>query len=66
MLRCRLWGRREVSLKFKMKVFNDVVLPVLLYGATAWALTRTEERRQDALEMGILRSYPGVRTDDFV
>ena len=66
MLRPRLWGRRDVSLKVKMKVFNAVVLPVLLYGATAWALTRTEEKRLDAFEMGMLRSITGVRWDDYV
>ena len=61
-----MWGRREISLKIKMKVFNAIVIPVLLYGATAWALTRTEERRLDAFEMGMLRSILGVRWDDFV
>ena len=66
MLRRRLWGRREISLKVKMKIFNAVVLPVLMYGATSWALTRTEERRLDAFEMGMLRSIVGVRWDDFV
>ena len=40
--------------------------PVLLYGATAWALTKTEERRLDAFEMGMLRSILGVRWDDFM
>ena len=35
MLRRRLWGRREVSLKVKMKIFNAVVLPVLMYGPTS-------------------------------
>ena len=65
-LRRRLWGRREVSLKVKMKVFNAIVLPVLLYGATAWALTRTEEKRLDAFEMRMLRSIAGVRWEDMV
>ena len=66
MLRPRMWGRTEISLKVKMKVFNAIVLPVLMYGATAWALTRTEEIRLDAFEMGMLRSIVGVRWDDFV
>ena len=65
-LRKRMWGRREISLKVKMKVFNALVIPVLLYGATAWALTKTEERRLDAFEMGMLRSILGVRWDDFI
>ena len=53
-------GGREISLKFKMKFFNVIVIPVLLYGATVWALTRTEGRRLDAFEMGMLRSILGV------
>ena len=65
-LRRRLWGRREVSLKVKMKVFNATVLPVLLYGATTWPLTQTEERRLDAFEMRMLRNIAGVRWEDMV
>ena len=49
-----------------MKVFNAIVLPVLLYRATARALTKTGERRLDALEIGILRNIAGVSWDDFV
>ena len=65
-LRRRLWKRGEISLRVKMKIFNAIVIPVLLYGASAWALTRTEENRLDSLEMGMLRSIAGVRWDDFV
>ena len=65
-LRRRLWKRGEISLRVKMKIFNAIVIPVLLYGASAWALTRTEETRLDSLEMGMLRSIAGVRWDDFV
>ena len=65
-LKRRLWGRRDVSLKVKMKVFNAVVLLVLLYGATAWALTRTEEKRLDSVQMKIMRSIIGVRGEDYV
>ena len=57
--------RREKSLKLKMKVFNDIMIAVLRYGATAWALTRTEERRLDVFEMGMLRSILVVRWEDF-
>ena len=66
MLRRRLWGRREVSLKVKMKSFSAVVLPVLMNGTTSWVLTRTEEKRLDVFKMGMLRSRVGVRWDDFV
>ena len=58
--------RKENSLKIQMKIFNAIVIPVLLYGAIVRALTRTEERRLNAFEMSMLRSILGVRWDDFV
>ena len=60
-LKRRLWGRRDVSLKVKMKIFSAVVLPVLLYGASKWALTHTDERKLDAFEMRMLRNIMGLR-----
>ena len=57
MLRRRLWGRSEKSLKVKMKISNTVVLPLQCF---------TEERRLDAFEMGMLRSNAGVRRRDFI
>ena len=62
----RLWGRREVSQKVKMKVFNAMVLPVLSYAASTWAMTRTEERKLDALEMRMIRTIMGIRWTDRV
>jgi hypothetical protein len=62
----KLWRRREVSTKVKMRIFNAVILPVMLYGATAWTLTQKEERRLDAWEMKLLRRMLNIRWDDFV
>ena len=61
MLRQKIWGRREISLKIKIKIFNAFVLPVLLYDATVWTLTVAEERRLDAFEMCIMKSIAGIR-----
>ena len=55
-----------MSLKVKMKIFNAIVLSVLMYGATSWALTRTEERRLDTFEMYMLKNIVRVRWDNFV
>ena len=66
MLRRRLWGRREISLKVKTKIFNAVVLPVLFYCATAWALPKTWERRLDAFQIGMLGIITRVRWDNFI
>ena len=61
-----LWGRRDMSVKVKMKIFTTVALPLLLYGTSTWALTRTEQRRLDTFEMRMLRNITGVRWDHFV
>ena len=66
MLKRRLWGRWEVSFNVQMKTFNGVLRPVLLYGATAWAQTGTEDKRLDAFEMYRLRTIAGVRWDNFL
>ena len=65
MLRRSLWDMREVSFKVKIKIFNVVVLPMLLLGATASALTRTEVGRLDAFQMGMLRTIADDRWDEF-
>ena len=49
----RLWGRREVSLKVKMKIINAVVMPLLTYAASTWAMTRSEENKMETLKMVI-------------
>ena len=59
----RQLGRRAISSKVKMKIFNDVVLCVLLYGATEWAITRTEAKRLAASNMGKLRTIADLSLD---
>ena len=63
MLRRRIWGRKEVRLKVKMKTINAIVLTVLLYGTTAWSLTRTEDKRLESFEIGMLRSIAGIKSE---
>jgi hypothetical protein len=46
-----------------MRIFNAIVVPILMYGSSSWALTRTEEKRLDSFEM---RRITGFRWNDFV
>ena len=59
-LKRKLFGKRDVSLRVKMKVFKCVVIPVLLCGTTAWVLSRA------AYKMRMLRNNVGAGWDDFV
>ena len=47
-------------MKVKIKIFDPIVIPVQLYGATAWPKNK-EKNKIDAFEKGVLRSRLGVR-----
>ena len=49
-----------------MKVFNALVIPMLSYAASTWAMTRTEEKKLDAMEMKMLRTILNIRWSDRV
>ena len=59
------WGKwREVSgvvcdrkmpIKLKIKIYNSVIRPVLMYGSETWALRRKEEAKLERTEMRMLR-----------
>ncbi|KAK6962103.1 hypothetical protein BgiMline_032176 [Biomphalaria glabrata] len=40
------WGSREISTTTKIKLFNTVVKPTLLYGAETWRTTITTMKKQ--------------------
>lgn len=43
-----------------MKLYKSVALPILLYGAETWTLTKEDKRRLEASEMRYLRSVAGI------
>ena len=50
----------RVSLKTKLRIYNAVVIPTLLYGSGTWAITQTEEKKQDVFDNRCLRRIAGV------
>ena len=69
--RLECWDSRcgadeKLAWRSNWKSSTPLFYQFLLYGATAWALTKTEEKRLDTLETGMLRSIVEVRWDDFV
>ena len=66
MLGCKLWRKRDVSLRVKKKLLNTAVQPVMMYNSRACALRGTKDRRLDAFKMVMLRTTTDVRWDDFV
>ena len=52
--------RRELQKKTKMRVFNAMVVPTLLYGCESWTSQRRYESKLQAFEMACLRRIEGV------
>jgi len=40
---------------FKMNIYRNLILPVLLYGCKTWSLTLREERRLSVFENRVLK-----------
>ena len=56
---CKVW-KSKVSLKTKLRIYNAVVIPTLLYVSETWAITQTEEKKQDVFDNHFLRRISGI------
>ena len=56
-----IWNNKTLSVYTKMQIYNSTVVPVLLYGAETWALTRTQEKKLDGFDSRSLRRIMGIR-----
>ena len=43
----KLWSTRVAGKKTKIKLYNTLVRPVLLYGCETWKITKGEEKKLD-------------------
>jgi hypothetical protein len=50
--------------KTKIRIYETIILPVVLYGCEAWSLTLREEQRLRVFENGVLRKIFGVTRDE--
>jgi hypothetical protein len=50
-----------LSKNLKIKIYRNIILPVVLYGYEAWSLTLREERRLKVLENRVLRRMFGPK-----
>jgi len=53
-----------LSKNLKIKVYRNIILPVVLYGCETWSLTLREERRLSVLENRVLGRIFGPRRDE--
>jgi hypothetical protein len=48
----------------KIKIYETIILPVVLYGCETWSLTLREEHRLRVFENKVLRRIFGRKTDE--
>ena len=58
--------RRELSKTTKLRVYNAIVKPTLLYGSETWTLQKRHMKKLQAVEMRYLRKVEGVTRMDKV
>ena len=65
-LRRPLWHHRCISRRTKLRIYNAVVLSVLLYGAETWPLSRTLAQLLQGFDSRALRTIEGIRWTDHI
>jgi hypothetical protein len=55
---------RLLSRNVKVKRYNTIILPVVLYGCETWSLTLREEHRLRVFENRVLRIIFGPKRDE--
>jgi hypothetical protein len=53
-----------LSKNLKIKIYRNIILPVVLYGCEVWSLTLREERRLEVFENRVLRRVFGPKRDE--
>jgi len=53
-----------LSKNLKIKIYRNIILPVVLYGRGTWSLTLQEERKLRVFENMVLRRIFGPRRDE--
>ena len=60
----KIWKAKDISVSTKTRVYETLVLSLLLYNSETWALKEESKRRLLVFEMGCLRRIVGVSRRD--
>jgi len=55
-----------LSKNLKIKIYRNIILPVVLYGCETWSLTVREEHRLRVFENRVLRRIFGPKRDEVI
>ena len=61
-----VWRDRHITRRTKLRLYNALVLPILLYASETWTLTDKLARKLDAFDTKSLRRIEGLFWYDFV
>ena len=53
---------RQISRRTKLRIYNVLIKPTVLYGCETWTLTKEKRRRLEVFENSILRRIPDPYT----
>jgi hypothetical protein len=57
----RVWDMRKLKVSLKMKCYSAYVLPILLFGSEAWALTKKHSQQLEVVHSDCLRQILNVQ-----
>ena len=57
------WSSKLLSKYIKIKIYRNIILPVVLYGCETWSLTLWDEHRLRVFENRVLRRIFGPKRD---
>jgi hypothetical protein len=55
-----------LSKNLKIKIYRNIILPVVLYGCEAWSLTLREESRLKVFENRVMRRVFGHKRNEVI
>jgi hypothetical protein len=58
-----LFSSRLLSKNVKVRIYNTIILPVVLYGCETWSLTVRQEHKPRVFENRVLRRIFGPKRD---
>ena len=61
-----VWKKRHISREAKVRMYEGIIEPSLLYGCEVWTLKVRERKSIEAAEMNCLRNICGLRGIDSV
>ena len=63
-LRSSTWDRRGISTATKIKVYNAVVIPSLLYGCETWTVYAGQAKKLNSFHLKCLRKILNIKYED--